>query len=151
MLFLKNLLFTVIVPGTVAVYVPLLIAHGRPPAAIALALPVLAVGAAIYFWCVWNFATVGRGTPAPVDAPTKLIVRGPYSYTRNPMYVGVLTAILGWALMFQNVALAAYALVVGSGFHLVVVFYEERRLRHTFGAEYDSYCRQVGRWFPRIR
>jgi protein-S-isoprenylcysteine O-methyltransferase Ste14 len=151
-LLLKNLLFTVLVPGTAAVYVPLLMAHGRSPAsvwAVALAVPAFAVGGAIYAWCVWDFATFGRGTPLPIDAPKRLVVRGLYRYTRNPMYLGVLTVILGWALLFQTGMLVGYALLAGIGFHLVVILYEERRLHHAFGDEYDAYCRRVGRWLPR--
>ena len=90
-LLLKNLLFTVVVPGTVVIYVPLQIVEGRSPAGgfgLALAVPVLLLGAAIYAWCVWDFAMFGRGTPAPIDEPKKLVVRGLYRYTRNPMYVG---------------------------------------------------------------
>lgn len=150
-LLLKNLFFTLLVPGTVAVYVPLLIARGRPPAAgprLALALAVLALGAAIYAWCVWDFASFGRGTPAPVDAPKKLVVRGLYRYTRNPMYVGVLTVILGWAALFRAPDLALYALAVGTCFHLFVVLYEERHLRAEFGAQYEAYCSRVARWLP---
>ena len=67
MLFLKNLLFTLVVPGTVAVYGPLFIAQNHPPPSgplFALALAMLALGGAIYAWCVWDFATFGRGTPA---------------------------------------------------------------------------------------
>ena len=152
-LFIKNLLFTVLVPGTVGVYVPLLLAGGRSPSSIlstALALPVFAAGAAIYGWCVWDFASFGRGTPAPVDAPKRLVARGLYRYTRNPMYVGVLLVILGWVILFQAVVLVFYAAFVGLGFHLVVVFYEERQLHRTFGDEYDAYRNRVGRWFPRI-
>jgi len=55
LLLLKNLLFTVLVPGTVAVYLPLAIIDGRPPVsrwALVAALPVWAIGAAIYAWCV---------------------------------------------------------------------------------------------------
>ena len=98
-LLLKNPLFTVLVPGTVVVYVPLVIASGRAPAsgfALLVALALLLLGAAIYSWCVWDFASFGRGTPVPIDAPKRLVVRGLYRYTRNPMYVGVLTVILGW-------------------------------------------------------
>jgi len=150
-LFLKNLLFTVLVPGTVAVYVPLLISRGRAPAdgfATSIALAVLAVGAGIYAWCVWDFATFGRGTPAPIDAPKKLVVRGLYRYTRNPMYVGVLTVILGWALLFRAGNLALYALAVGGCFHLFIVLYEERFLAREFGGDYDAYCSHVNRWLP---
>ena len=154
MLFLKNLLFTLIVPGTVAVYVPLLFARGRPVAegpALFVAIVLFALGGAIYAWCVWDFAAYGRATPAPIDAPKKLVVRGLYRYTRNPIYVGVLTALLGWAAMFQARIFLIYAACVGVGFHLFVVFYEERALRRRFGAEYQDYCAKVGRWLPRLR
>jgi len=153
-LLLKNLLFTLIVPGTVGVYVPLVLARHRSPASglgFFLALALLVIGAVIYAWCVWDFATFGRGTPAPIDAPKKLVVRGLYRYTRNPIYVGVLTALLGWTVMFQATELLVYTLCVGVAFHLFVVFYEERRLRRQFGAEYRDYCAQVGRWLPRFR
>jgi protein-S-isoprenylcysteine O-methyltransferase Ste14 len=153
-LLLKNLLFTVLVPGTVAVYVPLLIAGDRSPSsvwAVALALPAFASGGAIYAWCIWDFATFGRGTPAPVDAPKKLVVRGLYRYTRSPMYLGVLTVISAWAILLQAAPLVFYAALVGTSFHLVVVLYEERQLHRAFGDEYDAYRHRVGRWLPRRR
>jgi protein-S-isoprenylcysteine O-methyltransferase Ste14 len=153
LLLLKNILFTVVVPGTVAVYVPLIIARDRGPASgllFACALLVLAVGAIIYAWCVWDFATFGRGTPAPIDAPKQLVSRGLYRYTRNPMYVGVLTVILGWVLMFRAPVLILYALMIGGCFQLFIVFYEEPHLRREFGKGYDEYCAQVGRWLPRL-
>ena len=153
-LLLKNLLFTVVVPGTIAVYVPMRVAQDASPAvglAFGLALAMLVSGAAIYGWCVWDFATFGRGTPAPIDAPKKLVVRGLYRYTRNPMYVGVLSVILGWAALFQTAGLVLYALVVGTCFHLFIVLYEERHLAAEFGSHYEAYCSRVGRWLPRPR
>jgi protein-S-isoprenylcysteine O-methyltransferase Ste14 len=153
-LLLKNLLFTIIIPGTVAVYVPLSIARTRQPAtgfASAFALVLLVVGSAIYAWCIWDFATFGRGTPAPIDAPKRLVVRGLYRYSRNPMYVGVLTVIFGWVVLFQANALVIYALIVGLCFHCFVVFYEEPHLQRSFGKEYVDYCTRVGRWLPRLR
>jgi protein-S-isoprenylcysteine O-methyltransferase Ste14 len=153
LLLLKNILFTVVVPGTVAVYVPLLVARDRGPASgllFACALLVLALGTAIYAWCVWDFATFGRGTPAPIDAPKQLVSRGLYRHTRNPMYVGVLTVILGWALMFRAPALILYAMVIGGCFQVFIVFYEEPHLRRAFGGSYDEYCARVGRWLPRL-
>jgi protein-S-isoprenylcysteine O-methyltransferase Ste14 len=153
-LFLKNLLFTLVVPGTVAVYLPLRLVGDRPAASgpvSAAAGLVLAAGACIYGWCVWDFATFGRGTPAPIDAPKKLVVRGLYRDTRNPMYVGVLTVILGWALLFRALELVLYALVVGAGFQTFIVLYEEPHLRAIFGSEYRQYCARVGRWLPRVR
>lgn len=153
-LLLKNLLFTLVVPGTVGVYVPLFLARDRAPASgpvYFLALVLLVAGGVIYAWCVWDFALFGHGTPAPIDAPKRLVVRGLYGYTRNPIYVGVLMVLLGWATMFRGLNLLIYAISVGIGFHLFVVLYEERRLRRQFGAEYDDYCAKVGRWLPRFR
>jgi protein-S-isoprenylcysteine O-methyltransferase Ste14 len=97
---------------------------------------------------VWDFATFGRGTPLPIDAPKRLVVRGLYRYTRNPMYVGVLTVISGWALLFQTGALVGYLCLVGIGFHLFVILYEEQHLHAMFGDEYDAYRHRVGRWLP---
>jgi len=154
MLLLKNLLFTLIVPGTAGLYAPLLLGRGHDPASgpvLLLAIAILAIGAAIYAWCVWDFANFGRGTPAPIDAPRRLVVRGLYRYTRNPMYVGVLTVILGWAVLYQATTVLLYAICVGVCFHLFVVLYEERHLARQFGAEYHDYRANVGRWLPHFR
>jgi len=51
---------------------------------------------------------IGRGTPAPIDEPDKLIVQGLYSYVRNPMYIGVLLVIVGWAIYFRSLGVASY-------------------------------------------
>jgi protein-S-isoprenylcysteine O-methyltransferase Ste14 len=156
LLLLKNLLFTVVVPGTVAVYVPLSLAAGRqaPPfrwgmAQSAALLPLLS-GCAVYFWCLWDFAAFGRGTPAPIDAPKRLVVRGLYRYVRNPMYVGVLLVVAGWALFFQSRLILGYGVIVWLFFHLFVLVVEEPSLRGKFGDSYERYCREVGRWVPRV-
>lgn len=148
-LLLKNLLFTLIAPGTTAIYVPLLVVRGRELAgglSTLLGLSTIALGIFIYLWCLFDFATFGRGTPAPIDAPKKLVVRGLYRYTRNPMYVGVLITTLGWAIAYRAFALVPYALVLGVCFHGFIVGYEEPHLRRVFGADYDSYRARVGRW-----
>lgn len=151
-LLLKNLLFTVLVPGTVGVYLPLSIAGDRTPASgpvLGLALVLLAAGGGVYAWCLWDFASFGRGTPAPIDAPKRLVVRGLYRFVRNPMYVGVLAVILGQAVLFRSTALGLYALAVGTAFHGFVRLYEEPRLAREFGSEYEAYRARVGRWLPR--
>ena len=107
-----------------------------------------AAGAALAIWCVLSFALIGRGTPAPFDPPRRLVVRGPYQYVRNPMYLGAGLALAGAALFYETAVLWAYA----GGFllllHLFVVWYEEPTLRRTFGPDYDEYCRKVRRWLP---
>jgi protein-S-isoprenylcysteine O-methyltransferase Ste14 len=103
----KTLIFTIVVPGTVGVYVPYRLREPGPHAMSALGwlgLPPAAVGAAVYLWCAWDFATFGRGTPLPLDPPKQLVARGLYRFVRNPMYVGVLLAILGQELWFGSAA-----------------------------------------------
>jgi protein-S-isoprenylcysteine O-methyltransferase Ste14 len=154
-LLLKNVAFTIVVPGTAAGIVPLVIARGRAvssmPAMVAAGLVLLVTGGAVYAWCVWDFATFGRGTPLPIDAPRRLVTRGLYRFTRNPMYLGVLCAAAGWPAIFASIWLLLYAAVLALAFHLFVVLYEEPRLRVLFDAEYDAYCRTVPRWIPRPR
>ena len=99
--------------------------------------------------CVLTFALLGRGTPAPFDPPRRLVVRGPYRWVRNPMYLGATTALAGAALFYASVALALYGLGFVVTVHVFVVMYEEPVLRRTFGVEYEEYCHRVGRWWPR--
>jgi len=157
LLLLKNLLFTLVVPGTVGVIVPLLIAgdlakHDAPasgPALVA-ATALLTIGTGIYAWCVWDFASFGRGTPAPIDAPKELVVRGLYRVTRNPMYVGVLSVILGWVVRFDSPSLLVYWTCVAIAFHSFIRFYEEPHLQNEFGDAYTRYKDRVGRWLPKL-
>ena len=104
--------------------------------------------AAIYFWCLWHFAITGRGTPNIVDAPRRLVVKGLYRHVRNPMYVGVTTAILGWAALYESPAMAGYALLMFVIFNAVIFLIEEPVLRNRFGEAYESYCEAVPRWIP---
>lgn len=109
------------------------------------------IGAGLYFLLdsFARFAIKGLGTPAPIAPPEKLVVSGYYRYTRNPMYVAVLALILGQALLFGDVFLFAYAAIVWFCFAVFVGGYEEPALRRTFGADYERYCENVPRWFPR--
>jgi len=145
-------MFTLIVPGTVGVYLPLLLSRHRivgSGASLAAAVLLFAVGGAIYSWCVFDFATFGRGTPFPLDAPTKLVRRGLYRYTRNPMYVGVLCVIFGWASLFRSETVAIYGAIVALCFYSFVVFGEEPALRKRFGTDYEQYCLEVPRFLIR--
>ncbi len=149
-LLLRILLFTLVVPATVVVYVPAQLARspGQPAAAVAGGL-VIATGLYLVGWCFYDFAARGRGTPAPWDPPQHLVTSGPYCRVRNPIYIGVLTMLLGEAVFFGSLALLAWAAVTTLGFHLVVVLYEEPGLRDRFGSEYERYLADVPRWLPR--
>jgi protein-S-isoprenylcysteine O-methyltransferase Ste14 len=111
-----------------------------------------ALGFAVALRCMWDFGRNGRGTPAPVAPPQRLVVVGFYRYVRNPMYSGFFTGWLGLWIVFGQANRTA--LIVAAAMVLtVVVFvmaYEEPTLRRKFGADYEMYCCNVPRWFPRL-
>ncbi|MFI5184364.1 MAG: methyltransferase family protein, partial [Vicinamibacteria bacterium] len=87
---------------------------------------------------------------APV-APTKLlVVSGLYRYVRNPMYVGVLSVVVGQALALGSILLLEYGAFLWLCFSAFVVLYEEPSLQRRFGAGYEAYRAHVPRWWPRI-
>jgi len=111
------------------------------------------LGFAVALRCVWDFGWTGRGTPAPIVPPQKLVVVGFYRYVRNPMYVGFIAGWVGLWVVFgrANLTAATVAAVAMLGVALFVRLYEEPTLRQKFGADYEEYCRNVPRWLPRVR
>jgi len=110
------------------------------------------LGFAVALRCIWDFGWTGRGTPAPLAPPQRLVVVGFYRYVRNPMYVGFAAGWIGLWVVFGRAnppAIAAVA-AVALGVHLFVVFYEEPTLRKKFGADYELYRQNVRRWLPRL-
>ena len=157
MVFFKTLVFTILVPGVVTVLIPLMILphHTGPSMRLGVfqftgAILIL-LGTGTYSWCAWDFATYGRGTPAPIAPPEELIIRGLYRFVRNPMYVGILLVLAGEAVLFVSVIHFGYAAVVFLLFHLFVVIYEEPILQRKFGGPYANYRATAPRWIPCFR
>ena len=151
-LFARNLMFTIVVPGTGAVLVPWWIlsrngVENSPKQWIALV--AIAAGALLYLACVRVFAVVGRGTPGPWDAPRSLVLVGPYRWVRNPIYLAAITVVLGESWLFLSTSLVVYAVVMAIFVNLWVIGYEEPHLRRRFGDSYREYLRTVRRWIPR--
>jgi protein-S-isoprenylcysteine O-methyltransferase Ste14 len=141
--FIRTIIFTILVPGFWTVVMPYWLLPGWF---------LVAGGIALYFACAfWGFALRGKGTPAPIDPPKKLVEEGPYRIVRNPMYWSVAFVLLGEALVFHSLALVELAAAFFLGTNLFVLFYEEPALRRKFGAEYEDYCRRVPRWLPRFK
>jgi protein-S-isoprenylcysteine O-methyltransferase Ste14 len=151
---LRHLLAIGLLPGVVAGVVPALIVWGEGIAAWPLALAGVAVivaGLALIAQTVALFAGVGKGTLAPWDPTTRLVVRGPYRRVRNPMISGVLCVLLGETLLFGSTTLLAWFALV---FAINAVYFplvEEPGLRRRFGADYETYRAAVPRWLPRLR
>lgn len=154
-LFLETIVFTLLVPGMVAFWLPSLILDQRrlawtPSWSILqfVALLPLGLGAAVYLRCLWEFAMRGRGIPAPIDHPKELVVTGLYRYVRNPMYLGVLLFLLGESLFLQYPGFFVYAIAWVLFVHFNVLLYEEPNLRRKFGSSYERYTAAVHRWLP---
>ena len=89
---------------------------------------------------------LARTTLVPFGAAAKLVVRGPFRFTRNPMYIGLAVAYLGaaiviaapWPLLFLPLPIALI--------QRIVIPFEEARLRQIFGDDFERYCRKVHRW-----
>ncbi len=155
--FAGTLLFLLVVPGTFVILIPWLISRWRlQPALFHFAgfriagIVLLVAGAAGLLDSFARFALQGLGTPAPVAPPKHLVVSGLYRYVRNPMYVAVISAVIGQGLLLGNVRLLGYGALAWLATHLFVIGYEEPKLRRTFGAEYEAFCAGVPRWIPRL-
>jgi protein-S-isoprenylcysteine O-methyltransferase Ste14 len=111
------------------------------------------LGFAVALRCVWDFGWTGRGTPAPVAPPTRLVIVGFYRYVRNPMYLGFAVGWFGLWVVFghPNPYAISAVIAIALGVHSFVVLYEEPTLRRKFGTAYEQYCRDVNRWWPRLR
>ena len=149
--------FLVIAPGFVAGLVPWWISHWRLEAPF-FGMPLfrlagcalILMGVAGLLDSFVRFAVQGLGTPAPVFPTRHLVITGLYRYVRNPIYVAVVSTILGQGLVLGNLTLLEYGGLVWLLFHLFVLVYEEPTLRASFGSEYKKFCAEVPRWIPRF-
>lgn len=152
-LLLRNLVFTVLQPGLVAVVIPYYILGGETNLEkpwqlhTILGMIVFAFGLTVMLRCILQFALEGKGTLSPIDPTKRLVVRGLYRYSRNPMYVGVMMILIGEAIFTQSATLWIYPAIIFIAFHLFIMLHEEPRLRKDFGQEYLLYCEKVRRWF----
>lgn len=152
-----TILFFFLAPGTVAGLIPWAITAWTFEPAFLGSDATRFVGAALIFAALdvaidsfARFAVTGKGTPSPTNPTETLVVAGFYRHVRNPMYVAVLTAILGQAVLFGSDRLLVYAAAVFAVFHAFIVLYEEPTLTRTFPDAFKTYRAAVPRWFPRL-
>ena len=153
-LFLRNIFFTIIHPGLVAGLIPFWILGDKTYEEIAepfefhkyIAIVIFLIGLTILLSCIIRFAVEGRGTLSPADPTKRLVIKGLYKYSRNPMYVGVILILTGEIIFFSSSNLLLYTVFVFICFNLFVIFVEEPRLNRDFASEYLNYCKQVRRW-----
>jgi protein-S-isoprenylcysteine O-methyltransferase Ste14 len=108
-------------------------------------------GALIALSCISAFAFIGKGTPAPFDAPREFVALGPYRYLRNPMYLGAVLVIIGAAFILRSPSALGVAVFFTILAHLFVLVYEEPTLEQKFGNSYLDYKTRVHRWLPQYK
>jgi len=113
--------------------------------------PMAGAGVALQVWCIVLLQIEGRGTPSPALPPSRLVVRGPYRWVRNPLNIGELLVFLALSAGFGSLALLAYTLLAWLLFHVFVVAWEEPRHKKQFGAQFLRYAQAVNRWIPTLR
>ena len=154
---LPTLLFTIVVPGTVAGLIPYLIQRNYDTLSLNLGpgqylgILLIILGVIVYLATAGAFAIIGRGTPAPIRPTQKLVIEGLHRYVRNPMYLGVLSVLLGDALWFQSGLILIYMAFIFAMFNTFIWFYEEPTLRRTYAEDYIRYCESTPRWIPRLK
>lgn len=108
----------------------------------------IGAGLELVAWTVLAYSRVGE-TLSPVVGPERLVTSGPLAWTRNPMYLGVLTTVAGVAVVAASPVVAGYTGLLGLVYHALVILVEEPKLESTFGDVYRDYCDRVPRWLPR--
>lgn len=138
----------VVLPGVVAFAAPIAIgvSAGRPARFLTAALVPLCAGTLLLLWCVREFYVVGRGTLASWSPPQRLVTTGPYKFSRNPMYLGVITILVGWCILWDSRTLIIYAAAVLCTFYVRVLLFEEPWAARRFGTEWDAYRARARRW-----
>jgi protein-S-isoprenylcysteine O-methyltransferase Ste14 len=104
------------------------------------------IGAAIAAWS-WLIFHKERTTTIPGRASRMLVTRGPYRFSRNPMYVGLSIAYLGEAGLLHQVRPVFLLPLTICYINWIVIPVEEARLKEVFTLEYQAYCAKVRRWF----
>jgi protein-S-isoprenylcysteine O-methyltransferase Ste14 len=153
-LILRNLFFVFVFPGTVTGVIPYIIAKDYftiaferfPSFCFWVGTGIYLIGLSILLYCITQFITEGAGTLSPTHPTKQLVIKGLYRFSRNPMYIGVLTMLWGEALFCRSTSLLIYSIIVFILFNLYIILFEEPRLTKEFGEEYLSYRRKVRRW-----
>lgn len=105
----------------------------------------ITLGASVVLWAA-NTLRKHKTTLHPRHKPRKLVMHGPYTLSRNPIYLGFLMISLGTVLLFANVLAFLGPLLFFGFISMLVIPFEETMLTKTFGTPYKSYRKKIRRW-----
>lgn len=115
-------------------------------AVVPLGIALAALGVGLAVWAAGLFRREGTEIMPTSPANKKLVEKGPFRFTRNPMYLGLTAATLGIAFWNGLIPYFAVPVLVFLTTNFVHIPFEEAKMRRQFGAAYDDYCRRVRRW-----
>ncbi len=152
MLFLRALFAFLVLPVFFCIVLPPILANFDPQrwGGSLIGLLLIGWGLVIVILCARDFYVAGKGTVGPWDPPRRLVVVGLYRFTRNPIYIGDLILVAGWAMVTGSPWVGWYLIILAIGFHLRVIFHEERWLARNFPSDWTAYSASVPRWLPRL-
>ena len=150
-MFVRAFLLFLVLPSILAGLLPWMLAFIDPwrRTGWSFGFPAIGCGLIILLWCLRDFFVSGKGTSSPWDPPKHLVVVGLYRFTRNPMYIGVLLVVGGWAIVAGSPLIGAYLIPLAVVLHLRIIFKEEPWMFRKFGQDWARYSKRVPRWFPR--
>ncbi len=116
-----------------------------PPAAKPTGWLLIASGTLLLGYCAVKFMSIGT-TVAPGGKPSVLVTKGPYSFSRNPIYLADLAMALGVSIVLGSLSSLVAPSICFAVLNFIVIPYEERRLSTLFGKVYQEYRNKVRRW-----
>ncbi len=103
-------------------------------------------GLSFLVYLIFLFDRQGKGTPVPTQPTKKLIISGPYKYTRNPMYLTHMVVLSGIFIFSGYLLLLLDIFLTWLVLQLFLVCFEEPNLKKKFGKEYREYLQKIPRW-----
>jgi protein-S-isoprenylcysteine O-methyltransferase Ste14 len=111
-----------------------------------LGIALVVAGLILPVWAILLFRREGTEVTPTSASNHKLVTIGPYRFTRNPMYLGLVTLTFGIAIWVDAWPMLLAPVAVFATAHSVHIPFEETKMRRQFPAEYDNYVGQVRRW-----
>ena len=94
----------------------------------------------------FRFMRKMKTTFIPDGTPEVLISSGPFKFSRNPIYLGMLTVLVGVAFLMSSVSAIIIAFVFGIIINFTWIAHEEKKLHELFSEDWENYSSKVRRW-----